>query len=264
MNLGANSFTSYGGASLICLIVVCLFSPPAGAEEAGSKENTKIEHRENVVVVGLTGLRHALTTGDSNDLLGNSAEISLGVGKIDKLWYARLTADLYLGPYDPVAERQLNAEFEGTGLTMFAGYSAESQDIRSTGGGYGFACGLIYSDIKGHSVGSNRFLNNSNSGDPDRRFMSAYNVRFTSLSLAPAIFFSNFKEARRQGNSPEDLITRFEGFDVLVGVAIPIYARYKARYSLVDASENLLEPRAESGKMKGHSIFVNVTAYLGI
>lgn len=237
---------------------------PASTEQAkGGTTQQKFLARENTVTVSVTGLRHALTTGDGNDLVGNSAGISLGLGKIEKLWYARVSADMYLGPYDPIRSGELNSEFIGTGLSVFAGYSAQSLDLRSVEGGYGFAFGAMYSDIVGRGVGRNRFIDRDNQS-ADALFMNGYNVRITHLALAPAIFFSWFKEGRRQGNAPEDLLTRIEGFEVVLGTALPLYSRYKARFDLIDDNEKVQAQRSENGKLKGHSIFVTLTTYLGI
>lgn len=230
---------------------------------SGQVETQSSDSQENTFVVGITGLRHALTTGDGNDLAGASAAVSMGFGQIHNLWYHRYTADLYLGPYDPIRNGELNGSFEGTGLTYFAGYSAQSMDLRSVDGGYGFGFGFSYTDLVGRAVGRNRYIDQA-AATGRTTFIEDYTVRITNLTFSPAIFFSWFREARAPGNRPDQLITRIEGFELTVGVHLPVFSRYKARYRLIDAAENTQQNQTDSGPIKGHTLFVNVTTFFGI
>ena len=157
---------------------VALTPPPSTAQE----ETKTSDSQENTFVVGITGLRHALTTGDGNDLAGASAAVSMGFGQIHNLWYHRYSADLYLGPYDPIRSGELNGSFEGTGLTYFAGYSAQSMDLRSVDGGYGFGFGFSYTDLVGRAVGRNRYIDQS-AATGRTTFIQDYTVRITNFRV---------------------------------------------------------------------------------
>lgn len=242
----------------LLLVALAFFSPVARGEATvtvpiTAPTNAPTEDKGNVWSFGLTGMRHSLKAGDGNELLGNSAAIQLGTGYISSSWYTDVSLDILLGPYEPTRGKQLNVDYVGTGLTVFAGFSAQTKNLRSAEGGYGFALGLSYADIVGRSVGRNR--KEGEGGD----LIENYAMRVTTFSLVPAIFFSWLREARPNGNTPELLETRVEGYFLTIGMAMPLLSSYSAKYSRRDG-----EPVSpEKGQLRGYSLLIALKAMLG-
>lgn len=219
--------------------------------------------KRTVWSIGVAGERHSLKAGDGNELLGNAAEVQLGSGYLSQSWYLLGTLDILLGPYEPTRDRQLNVDYVGTGLTIWTGFSAQTMDLRSSEGGYGFALGLSYADMVGRAVGRNRKDSGERQADgqpleEDKGLIDTYAMRITNFSLLPAIFFSWLDPARPQGNSPELLATRVEGYLLTLGVAMPLQVSYQAKYETFDG-----ESHTETGQLRGYSIMASLTALLG-
>ena len=238
-------------------LILCLLSAPARGQTQipvpiTAPSNAPKEDKGNVWSFGLTGMRHSLKAGDGNELLGNSGAIQLGTGYISASWYSDVSLDILLGPYEPTREKQLNVDYVGTGLTAFAGFSAQTKNLRSAEGGYGFALGLSYADSVGRSVGRNRKEGRSSD------LIDNYSMRVTAFSLIPAIFFSWLREARPNGNTPELLETRVEGYFLTIGMAMPLLSSYSAKYDKRDG-----EPVTEKGQLRGYSLVITLKAMLG-
>lgn len=229
------------------------------------------EPRRSVWSVGVSGQRHSLKAGDGNEILGNSGAFQLGYGFVAQSWFLNLSLDVLLGPYEPTREGQINVDYLGTGFTLWTGVSAQTLDLRSQAGGYGFALGVSYADAVGRAIGRNR----DEDDPPPSELIDDYVLRVTNFSLLPAIFFSWLKEARPRGNTPELLATRVEGYFLTLGMAMPIMVSYNARYSLrtkpapvatpAEAQEPAKGPQSveEKGRMRGYSVLVSLTAMLG-
>jgi hypothetical protein len=214
--------------------------------------------RNNVWSVGMTGKRHSLKSGEGNELLGNSAAVQLGKGYISESWYASISLDILLGPYEPSQGGQLNVDYVGTGTTIWTGFSAQTLDLRSEAGGYGFAMGLSYADFVGRSLGKNR-RDSGNNTPEDQELIDNYVNRVTELAVLPGIFFSWLKPGRPRSNTPELLTTRLEGFFMTIGVAMPVISSYQAQYD----KRSQAEPIREKGRLRGYSLLVSVTSHLG-
>ncbi len=253
--------------------MTALFFAAAPALAAGSlatitaPSNAHPEVKSNVWSFGIAGERHSLKAGNGNELLGNSGAIQLGTGYISSSWYADVSLDILLGPYEPTREKQLNVDYVGTGLSFFTGFSAQTKDLRSAEGGYGFALGLTYADIVGRSIGRNR-KEGQESGNAN--LIDNYVMHVTNFSLVPAIFFSWLKEARPNGNTPELLETRVEGYFLTIGMAMPLLTAYQAQYD-VRGDVGAADPSAtgdlthvrEKGQLRGYSLVISLKAMLG-
>lgn len=242
------------------LLSLVLAVPVAGAQTTltvpiTAPSNAPAEDKGNVWSFGITGMRHSLKAGDGNELLGNAGAIQIGTGWIANSWYSDVSLDILLGPYEPTREKQLNVDYVGTGLTAFAGFSAQTKNLRSAEGGYGFALGLSYADTVGRSVGRNR--KEGSSAD----LLDNYTMRVTNFSLIPAIFFSWLKEARPKGNTPELLETRVEGYFLTIGMAMPVLSSYSAKYDKREGDE--VEEKNDKGQLRGYSILVALKSMLG-
>lgn len=222
--------------------------------------------RKSAVLVGVSGWRHSLK-GDDNELIGSAGDLQLGTGYIDENWYASLSLDILLGPYEPIRSNQLNIDFTGTGFTAWAGFSAQTLNLRSPEGGYGFALGLSYLDIVGRSIGKNR-RNRPEDNGLDQ--IDKYIMRVNSLALMPALFFSWLAQPRPRGNTPELLATRLDGYFLTIGGALPLSSHYNVRFQTrPQAPDSQLPLRTQAktesqkGSLAGYSIVISFTAMLG-
>ena len=253
---------------IVATFLIFLFNDQANAEEAvGQLTKTK----NGVVSFSLTGVRYTLKADDDNELVGNGLKASLGGGYIAKSWLVNVMLDVSLGPYEPARDGQLNVDFGGTGLTIWWATSAQTLDLRSSEGSYGFALGASYADMVGRSVGRNR-KETSNPNDPENsNLVDNYVMRATYFSVLPSIFFAWLKGARPTGNTPELLTTRIEGYVLTMGVSVPVMAKYQAHYDKRqilgenDSGDASGSKRIfEEGTLKGYSILLSFTSFLGI
>ena len=251
------------------ILVAMMFATPALAQVDTSLREQQKGARKDAWSVGLSGLRHSLKAGDGNEVLGNSAVVQLGKSYLSETWFWSSSLDIYLGPYEPSRQAQLDVDYVGTGISLGLGTSAQNSNLRSSEGGYGFAIGLSYADVIGRSIGRNRLEEGDPSDDRNRNLIDNYVIRVTNFSLVPSIFFCWLDEARPHGNSPELLRTRLEGFFLNVGIAMPLLVSYKAQYdtrSRIDEESGDIIPadtERESGQLRGYSITIAVTAMLG-
>lgn len=214
--------------------------------------------RQSVWSFGITGERNNLKAGNGTDeLLGNSAAIQIGTGSVSGSWYTIASLDILLGPYERALQDQLNVDYQGTGFTVWTGFSAQTLDLRSSAGGYGFALGLSYADTVGRSIGANR--KDSGKGTPeDEKRIGNYNIRITNFSLLPGIFFSWLSPGRPEGNTPDLLATRTEGYILTLGVAVPLLVSYSTKYETLDGKSE-----DESGQLRGYGVLITLTSLLG-
>lgn len=218
--------------------------------------------RRSVFSIGIQGDRHDLKAGNGDELIGNSAAVQLGTGYIADKWYTSVSLDIILGPYEPVRNKELNTDFVGTGLTWFTGISAQTQNLRSPAGGYGFALGLNYADIVGRTNSSRNRDSRAGNRDESGETIDNYIMRVNRFSMIPAIFFSWLQGARPAGNSPDLLTTRLEGYLLTIGAAIPIITTYSSRYTVRDNASTSREEK-DSGQLRGYSVLCSLTAFLG-
>lgn len=254
------------------ILIVGMVIPGAQmlAEAGEATPSPQVEIRNSFWSFGMSGVRHALKAGNGNEIIGNALTTSFGLGYLRKKWYSYGTINILLGPYEPIRERQLNVDYDGTGLTYWLGYSAQEMDLRSPEGGYGFVMGFDYSDITGNSFGRNR----QEVGDPDSPtnigLINNYSMRASQLSVVPSIFFCWLEGGRPKGNTPELLRTRVEGYILTVGFGIPFLSNYRARYT-VNVREDeagkgdIIEKTVKDlGKLEGFSLLINFTSLLGV
>jgi len=224
--------------------------------------------RNNFWTFGLSGTRHTLRAGDGNELTGNTVDVSFGTGILRHMWYSYGTVDILLGPFEPTREKQLDVDYQGTGITYWWGYSAQELDLRHPEGGYGFTMGIKYADIAGRSIGRNRREKGLRSNIENEHQISDYRMRITTFSLIPAIFFCWLKESRATGNSRELLRTRVEGYFLTLGLSLPVLSTYRAQYTSREKGDlgelNVDKNHKETGEMDGFSILINFTSLLGV
>lgn len=227
------------------------------AQQISQKKN-----RRSTWAFGLSGQKLTLKSGDEYEVLGNQAAIQIGTGHIAKSWYFLGSLDFTLGPYEPTQSQQIDADFLGTGATLWSGFSAQTLDIRSTAGGYGFALGLNYGDIVGRSIGRNRRDDGKRQPDgkptdDNQELIDSYSMRVTHFSIIPGLFFSWLDEDRPLGNSKELLTTHIDGYLLTFGLAIPLDTTYSAKAVLTDKSV-----RSGTGRLRGYTLIVTWSTIL--
>lgn len=187
--------------------------------------------QKTAYTVGISGYRHSLKSANGHEVLGNAGAMQLGIDYLADSWFAALSLDILLGPYEPTQGGQLVVDYLGTGLTGWIGLSAQTLSLRSVAGGYGFALGLSYADMVGRSIGKNRRERPGNDRD-NAALVDNYILRVNSLALMPAIFFTWLEGARPRGNTPALLATRLEGYILTIGMAVPVMSTYQAHYDI--------------------------------
>lgn len=223
-----------------------------------SREN----YRRTMWVFGLSGQKMTLKSGEEYEILGNQAAIQIGTSYFANHWYILGTADIILGPYEPAHNQQIDVDFFGTGITTWLGFSAQTLDIRSSAGGYGFALGLTYGDLVGRSYALNRKdsgarLPDGSPSSDNEGLIESYSMRITHFSLSPGLFFSWLEEKRPLGNSKELLTTRIEGSLLTIGLAVPLDTTYSAKSVLTNKSTE-----RSTGRLRGYSILVTWSTIL--
>lgn len=274
-------------------------APVAPAPNAGHLD----PEDRTVYGFGIMGSRHNLKAGDGYELLGNSGALQISMGRIAANWYALGSVDILLGPDEPARSQTIDLDYSGTGATLWLGFSAQTLNLRSAEGGYGFALGLSYSDIVGRMVGRRAadedrvVFSPTTRGDTEVRRgvrVEDYVVRLTSLALLPAVFFCWLDPERPRGNAPELLATRLEGYILTIGAAMPLVVDYQARYNMRERRDVTVgrigedegtdpappshdEPRSgldervgsrvehyrQAGQVHGYSLLVTLTALFG-
>lgn len=207
---------------------------------------------------GFTGIKRALKADNDHEIVGNSLAIQLGTAYLSDSWFTDASFDIILGPYEPTRSRQLDVDYVGTGFTAWAGFSAQAKDLRSSAGGYGFALGLSYADIVGRSIGRNH-LDHGQEPSINPEVIDDYSLAVNDFSLLPAVFFCWLVPARPQGNLPELLTTRVEGYFLTLGAAMPIATTYTANYLTKGASDG----HRDRGQLYGYSLLLTLKAMLG-
>jgi hypothetical protein len=218
--------------------------------------------RRSIWGFGLSGQKLTLKSGDEYEVLGNQVSIQIGTGYFAKSWYFLGSLDFTLGPYEPIQNQQIDADFVGTGATLWTGFSAQTLDLRSSAGGYGFALGLNYGDIMGRSTGRNRRDDGKRQADgkpteDNLGLIDSYSIRITNFSIIPALFFSWLDEARPLGNSKDLLSTRIEGYILTFGLAVPMDTTYSAKAILTDKSV-----KNGTGHLRGYTLLVTWSTIL--
>ena len=240
--------------------LISLFLFLGTAANAATESQEKGE-RNTVWTISLSGKRMGLKSGDGYNLLGSSSEVQLGWGYLSTHWYSNISLDVISGPFQAAHQDSLTLDFSGTGFTTLIGYSAEKGNLRTVKGSYGFTLGISYADIIGRPV--------SNTGElRDNSKIDKFIMRVTKFSVFPSIFFCWLKPARANGNSPELLKTRLEGYILTLGIGVPLRADYKVNLdrTTVDPDDGSESEATEvvKGGLKGNTIIISFTALLGV
>ncbi len=257
-------------ASIILILTFTNLTLCAEQQKQDQKEDHRpLEYASSIQIwsFGLGSIFHRLQAYGDNDLAGTSAAIDLGYGVLKEKWFVRGAFSSILGPYEPARDHQFNMDYFGTGFLLLAGaqlqnFPYQNMNFENRSLGYGLAFGFHYFDLSGKSIGKNRKIDNDSSVAP-----RDYRSNITNLALLPAIYISWLNPYRKIGNTPEDLKTRVEGYQVLIGAIVPVISYYDNEYSrdkLQDDGSNLSVVVRERGSFTGASAYLAISILLGI
>ncbi len=210
--------------------------------------------KNSVWVFGIAGVDHELAEEDASNLTGGSVMVQIGRGYIGKHWFGQGAVDIIAGPYQTPQRSKPRLDHSGTGFYTLWGYSFNEGGMRKEGGSFGMSLGLSYADIVGRSTD----VYSSGTETIDQFVM-----RVSSFAATPGLFYAWLEKARPDGNKPEYLITRIEGDVVNLGLALPLLATQTTKYQSYTPTKPEGTNESQSGRMKGYSIVLNLTALLG-
>ena len=224
------------------------------------------KYRNAYWAVKMGGIQHNLRSGDGVELRGGSLTFDLGRGYLHENWYVEVDAGLLMGPYQKTGLQKLDMEYSGTGLGISWGYSAETANLRSPAGNYGFTIGFRYGDVTGRSSGERT---ETSKQDQKIETLSQYRISVQYAFLFPAMFFCWLEEPRLKGNKSDQLVTRIEGYMLTLGIGMPLYATYSSSYNLLGKSLNSDEPvtvkeEKARGGLRGYSIIISFSTLFGV
>ncbi len=199
--------------------------------------------------LGLDARQMAITPNDRRyKQRGVSPDINLGYVYVSQQWFSITSAHLVLGPTSQHFPDSPPIDYDGYGFSTIFGYSFS--DLRRPSGDFGAELGLEAFGIVGRSFRKQTLANGS---DTD-----GWVMRTNWTALTPALFATFLKPARPQGNRPEWLVTRIEGYHVSLGLVIPVQHSWDLRYERDGVS------LGDRGSWKGIMGLFSVSAWLGI
>lgn len=217
-----------------------------------------VEYQRHTWDVGLSLKRYQLED-NKNSLIGNSAMFQVGRGWIGDRWRFNASVDILMGPYNEIRDERVKTDFFGTGLTATSYYSLNN-NLRDTRGSWGISAGVAYSDIVGRSV-------ENGTPDSDGKVITNLTMRATNFMVTAGLFHAWIKPARPEGNLPDLLLTRVEGFMIGLSGAYPVQSSYSTNYfTRTQGEKGPTGPptsKKERGSLKGYSILASFTAMLG-
>ncbi len=201
--------------------------------------------------VGFDGRELNVTPGDRRyKQRALAPDINIGFTWIDESWWAMGRVHL---PFGPTSERFPDSpplDTEGYGVSATFGKTLSSSSLRESAGDYGVELGIESFELAARSF-RRQVLFDGTSTD-------AWVMKTRWTALTPAIFATFLKPARPQGNKPEWLMTRIEGYRVSLGVVVPVQRSWDLRY------ERAGVPEGDRGGWTGVHGVLSVSTWLGI
>lgn len=176
-------------------------------------------------------------------------DINIGFVWIEDSWWAKGGMHLPLGPNSQRYPDSPPLDNEGYGVSAIFGKSL-SGSLRKDSGDYGLELGVESFELSARSF-RRQVLNDGSATD-------SWIVKTRWVAITPAIFATFLRPARPQGNAPEWLMTRIEGYRIALGVVVPVQKSWDLRYKQGDSF------RGDRGSWKGFHGLFSVNAWLGI
>lgn len=226
---------------------------------ADAKRNLEAQQKalgtkNSVWVFGVAGVDHDLAEKDGSNLNGGSVMVQIGRGYIGTRWFGHGSVDIISGPYQTPQRSKPKLDHSGTGFSTLWGYNLNEGGIRKEGGSFGLSLGLSYADIVGRSTDTY-----SSGNETVEQFV----MRVSNFAVMPGLFYAWLEKARPNGNKPEYLVTRIEGYLLNLGVAVPFLATQTTKYQSYTPTKPEGTAESQSGRMNGYSIVLNLTTLLG-
>jgi hypothetical protein len=217
-----------------------------------------VEYQHNTWDIGLSASRYEFQDS-KNSIIGNSGAFQIGRGWIGDRWRFGATVDILMGPYTEIRSECVRTDFFGTGLSATS-YFSVTGPLRSPSGSWGLSAGATYFDIVGRSV-------QNGDADKDGNVITNLTMRASTFMATAGIFRAWMVPKRPEGNTPDLLLTRIEGYMLGISGAYPIQSSYSVKYDIKNqgASGPTGEPRSRSdrGDLEGYSISATFSAMLG-
>jgi hypothetical protein len=230
-------------ALLKFLVILSLFAGArAGhAQDRADKREVSPIPKSKIWVFSFIGHNHNLASGTKTyKLKGVSSAVQVGYGHVADRWFTTLNLDIHSGPFK-LNQSGTDLNFFGTGISSVTGWSLGGGGLRAKTA-YGLAFGANYFDIIGRP--------NSSSTEVV--------TRINDFALMPSIFVCKLAPPRFQGNAPEQLVTRIEGYMLNLGLLMPILATYDQKVRS-DAGT-----KRTQGRLGGYSVIMHLSTWLGI
>jgi hypothetical protein len=200
--------------------------------------------KSKIWVFSFIGVNHNLVspTG-SHKLRGLGSAVQVGYGHVAEGWFTTLNLDVHSGPFK-LNQSGSDLNFFGTGVSSEVGWSLNGGGLRSPTLSYGLGFGLNYFDIVGRP------------NLDDTKLV----MRVNDFALMPCLFLAKLSPPRFEGNTPEQLMTRIEGYMLNLGILVPILATYDQK--IVDSGSG--GTKRVKGRLGGFSVVMHLSTWLGI
>ncbi len=179
-----------------------------------------------------------------------SPDINIGVTWIEPVWWAMGRVHLPVGPTSQRYADSPPLDTEGYGVSFNFGKSLLNHELRQANGDYGLEVGLESFELSARSF-RRQVLSDGSSTDN-------WVVKTRWTAITPAVFATFLKPARPEGNKPEWLMTRIEGYRVALGVVVPVQRSWDLRYGKNGT------PVGDRGSWSGVHGLLSLNAWLGI
>ncbi len=180
---------------------------------------------------------------------GLTPDINVGYVYIKDSWWVMARGHVPFGPTSVRYPDSPPVDFEGYGLSATFGKSLTSS-LRNPGGSYGAEMGVEIFQLVGRSFRRQVLA--------DQSISEAWLMKAGWTAITPALTATFLKPARPQGNRPEWLMTRIEGYHMSLGVVIPVQRSWDLRW------EHDHVGQGDRGTWKGVFGVVSLSTWLGI
>lgn len=251
------------------LLTLFFFSSALSAEQkqtiapGPSKNEIKRQRMQNastksrVWSLELATLRFVQNVNPGHSLNGVGGRVSIGYGLIGEHNLFLGDANLYFGPFGE-NYRTVSYDYMGTGATLTVGHGFTP--LRGDNMGIGILGGASYQEFTG------RFYGRNDSDKPvpatSNGIVTTYGNTISSADLNVGLFVSFMKPERPDTNDVESLITRNEGVILSLQGSLPVWSRFRARYSQLDAS-GASKDKTDKGVLEGFKIILSLRGFLG-
>jgi hypothetical protein len=234
-----------------------------------SKPSNAEELRRSTWTFGLKAVSYQLSSAADSAMIGLGGAVELGYGFLGDNWYWLGAASMISGPFDPVRREQLSLDFTGTGVNVIAAFAPFQSNIRSSRFSFSLFSGIDMIDVIGRSAGRTDFRSNEEVSIDNQetssivRQVRSYNMQVNQFSIPIGIAVAALAPARPVGNSPALLKTQLDGILTMIGVSVPVSARYRSRYDQKFGDADY-QTSQKKGRLSGVSYYISLTSLIGV